>query len=295
MTETRAIPILTGLEQISQKYDVLLCDVWGVVHNGREVFPEAAAALGRFRAKGGVVILITNAPRPNAPIRTQVLKFGLPPEAFDAIVTSGDVTVSQIAERGGAAVHHIGPQRDLTLFEEAAALTGSTPRRVDLESADYVLCTGLFDDEKETPEDYEATLRRIAELRLPFICANPDLIVHRGEKLIWCAGALARRLAELGGEVLYCGKPHAPIYRLALSVGEQALGRSLDTRRVLAVGDGIRTDIAGACAQGFDALFVANGIHLSDIGDLNSDAHMLHALFEREELWPSAVIPILRP
>ncbi len=159
MTETRAIPILSGLEQISQKYDVLLCDVWGVVHNGREVFPEAAAALGRFRAKGGVVILITNAPRPNAPIRAQVLQFGLPSAAFDAIVTSGDVTVSLIAERGGAAVHHIGPQRDLTLFEEAAALTGSTPRLVDLESADYVLCTGLFDDEIETPDDYEATLR----------------------------------------------------------------------------------------------------------------------------------------
>jgi HAD superfamily hydrolase (TIGR01459 family) len=297
MPENRAnVPIIAGLGDISSRYDALLCDVWGVVHNGREVFPAASDALCAFRKQGGVVVLITNAPRPSAPILEQVLQLGLAPAAFDTIVTSGDVTISLIADRIGAAVHHIGPERDLTLFDAAAERAGAKARLVGLEAADYVLCTGLFEDDVETPEHYDATLRRIAERNIPFICANPDLVVHRGDKLIYCAGALAEPLKALGGQVIYCGKPHAPIYRTALSAAERALGRKLDTRRVLAVGDGMRTDIAGAYGQGLDALFVSGGIHLADVhGAEGQEAAALQALFERERVWPSAAIRALRP
>jgi HAD superfamily hydrolase (TIGR01459 family) len=297
MPENRAnIPIVAGLGEISSRYDALLCDIWGVVHNGREVFAAASDALRAFRKQGGAVVLITNAPRPNAPIREQVLSFGLAPDAFDAIVTSGDVTISLIADRIGAAVHHIGPERDLSLFEAAAERAGAKAKLVGLEAADYVLCTGLFDDDHETPDDYEATLRKIAERGAPFICANPDLVVHRGDTLIYCAGALAERLKAIGGQVIYCGKPHAPIYRAALSAAERALGERLDPRRVLAVGDGMRTDIAGAYGQGLDALFVSGGIHLADVhGSEEGEAAALQALFARERVWPTAAIRVLKP
>jgi HAD superfamily hydrolase (TIGR01459 family) len=297
MLETHApVPILAGLGEIASRYDVLLCDVWGVVHNGREAFPDASAALSAFRRRGGVVTLLTNAPRPNAPIREQVLKLGLAADAFDTIVTSGDVAIAAVAERIAAPVHHIGAERDLPLFEVASARAGAPARLVDLESADYVLCTGLFDDDVETPADYEATLRRIAERGLPFLCANPDLVVHRGEKLVYCAGALAERLKALGGHTVYFGKPHAPIYAAALAASEQALGRPLDPRRVLAVGDGMRTDIAGARARGLDALFVSRGIHTGDVHEAEIDEPAaLQALFARENVWPTAAIQTLRP
>ena len=297
MLETHApVPILAGLGEIASRYDVLLCDVWGVVHNGREAFPDASAALSAFRRRGGVVTLLTNAPRPNAPIREQVLKLGLAADAFDTIVTSGDVAIAAVAERIAAPVHHIGAERDLPLFEVASARAGAPVRLVDLESADYVLCTGLFDDDVETPADYEATLRRIAERGLPFLCANPDLVVHRGEKLVYCAGALAERLKVLGGQTVYFGKPHAPIYAAALAASEQALGRPLDPRRVLAVGDGMRTDIAGARARGLDALFVSRGIHTGDVHEAEIDEPAaLQALFARENVWPTAAIQTLRP
>ncbi len=272
MPEIRShIPVVAGLGELSAGYDVLLCDVWGVVHNGREAFPSASDALRAFRNKGGFVVLLTNAPRPNAPIREQVLSLGLALDAFDAIVTSGDVTISLIADRIQMCVHHIGAERDLTLFKAASLRAGATVKLTDLERADYVVCTGLFDDNVETPDDYETVLRRVAERGLPFICANPDLIVHRGDKLVYCAGALAERLKALSGAVIYCGKPHAPIYREALGVAERALGRKFDRRRVLAIGDGMRTDIAGAVAQGLDTLFVSGGIHVDDIHGVDRD------------------------
>lgn len=290
------VPWIAGLGDVADRYDVLLCDIWGVIHNGREAFLEASDALRAFRNSGGVVVLITNAPRPNAPIREQVLKFGLSADAFDTIVTSGDVTIALVAERIQQAVHHIGPERDLTLFEEAAARSGVSAKLVDLDAADYVLCTGLFDDDVETPSDYEATLRRIAERGLTFICANPDLIVHRGEKLVYCAGSLAERLNSLAGEVVYCGKPHPPIYDLALAAAGQAVGGRLDPRRVLAIGDGMRTDIAGARARGLDALFVSAGIHAGDIHRATGDeTAALQDLFARDQVWPTAAIRALRP
>jgi HAD superfamily hydrolase (TIGR01459 family) len=251
--------------------------------------------LSAYRARGGVVVLITNAPRPRAPIREQVLKFGLSADAFDEIVTSGDVSIALIAERIHQRVHHIGPERDLSLFAAAGELARAPVKLVGPEEADYVLCTGLFDDDVETPADYDARLGRIVERKIPFLCANPDLVVHRGERLIYCAGALAEKLRELGGEPIYCGKPHAPIYRVAIETAEAIRGRKVDPRRILAVGDGMRTDIAGAIGQGLDAMFVSGGIHLDEVHGSGDEAEALRMLFDSANLWPVAAIKALEP
>jgi HAD superfamily hydrolase (TIGR01459 family) len=219
---------------------------------------------------------------------------GVAAEAFDAVVTSGDVTLSLIAERIAEKVFHLGPQRDHALFDAAAKMAGGAPKLVSLEEADYAVCTGLFDDTTETPADYESTLQEIRVRKMPFICANPDVIVHRGDKVAYCAGALAKRLGEIGGEPIYCGKPHAPIYRVALSIAERAREKPIEKRRVLAVGDGMRTDIAGAAAQGFDTLFVTSGIHVADVHSDYDEAAALAWLFRREKLWPSATVKTLR-
>ena len=288
---------ITGLGEIADRYDAVLCDVWGVVHNGRESFRPASDALVAFRRRGGVVVLLTNAPRPNPPIRAQVLSLGVAPDAFDAVVTSGDVTVALIQDRIDLRVHHIGPRRDLSLFDVAAEVAGKPPKLTTLEEADYVLCTGLFHDDVETPADYEDRLQAMAARGLTFVCANPDIVVHRGTTVIWCAGALARRYVELGGAVIYAGKPHAPIYGAALGVAEAALGRRLDPSRVLAIGDGMRTDIAGAIGQGLDALFISAGIHLDEVhgGGGRAEAARLEELFAREKLTPFASARLLTP
>jgi HAD superfamily hydrolase (TIGR01459 family) len=286
-----------GLSEISSRYDAILCDIWGVVHNGVASFAEASKALVAFRAQGGAVVLISNAPRPSEPIRRQVLRLGVPPEAFDAIVTSGDVTMRLIDERAGARVLHIGPERDLSLFD-AAAGPRERPKLVSLSEAEYTVCTGLRHDETETPEDYEPELRALAGRGLMMVCANPDIVIHRGDDLIYCAGALARRYEELGGSVIYAGKPHRPIYDRALAQAGKARGGPVEKPRVLAIGDGMKTDIVGAARAGLDALFVTGGIHRSlhkATLDQPADPAELQRLYDESEAWPVAAIPMLRP
>jgi HAD superfamily hydrolase (TIGR01459 family) len=298
ISQPRKVLGVAGLGEIADRYDAILCDVWGVVHDGRRSFRPASEALVAFRRNGGAVVLITNAPRPSRPIREQILALGVPAEAFDAVVTSGDVTVAMIAERVGQPVHHIGPRRDLSLFEAVEARTGARPELTTSEDAAYVLCTGLFHDDVETPRDYEDRLRAIAARGLLFVCANPDLVIHRGSTtLVYCAGALARRYEELGGPTIYAGKPYSPIYQAALAAAEAALGRPLDPARTLAVGDGMRTDIAGAAAQGLDALFISAGIHRDEVHGWSgrAEAEGLEALFARENLWPYAAARSLAP
>jgi HAD superfamily hydrolase (TIGR01459 family) len=287
---------ISGLSEISGRYDAVLCDIWGVVHNGVASFPPAAEALSSFRAQGGAVVLITNAPRPSPPVQRQVLKLGVPPKAFDAVVTSGDVTIELMERERGDRVLHIGPERDLSLFDAAAA-AGVRPRRVALEEAQYALCTGLRRDETERPQDYEPELRAMAARAMPMICANPDLVIHRGDDLIYCAGALARRYEELGGKVVYAGKPHAPIYERALMLAERARGARIEKRRVLAIGDGMTTDIAGAARAGLDALFVTGGVHRSLHGETPetpADPVELQRLCDEHGLFPVAAIASLR-
>ncbi len=295
--QTQAVRQIARLAEISDDYDVLLCDIWGVVHNGVAAFPSASEALVAYRRRGGTVVLITNAPRPSAPVRRQLLKLGVAPDAFDDIATSGDVTIALIAEKIDQPVLHIGPSRDLSLFEAAGEAAGRQPRRVRLEAARYAVCTGLRDDVAETLDDYETELRALAARGVPMICANPDLVIHRGETLIYCAGALAARFEALGGEVVYAGKPHLPIYRRALALAQKARGALVDDRRVLAVGDGMNTDIAGAARAGLDALLVTRGIHRSALHgeslETVADPHKLQRLFEEFSLWPKAAIAAL--
>jgi len=286
-----------GLSELSGRYDAILCDIWGVLHNGVASFAEASAALAAFRAQGGAVVLISNAPRPSEPVRRQVLRLGVPPEAFDAVVTSGDVTIGLIEQRAGARVLHIGPGRDLSLFD-AAAEARERPKLVSLSEAEYAVCTGLRNDETETPDDYEAELQAMAARGLMMVCANPDIVIHRGDDLIYCAGALARRYEELGGAVVYAGKPHAPIYDRALMQAERARGGPIEKPRVLAIGDGMKTDIIGAARAGLDALFVTGGIHRSlhkATPDSPADPAELQRLYDESEAWPVAAIPLLRP
>ena len=295
--EDETVRQISGLSEISGRYDAVLCDIWGVLHNGVASFPPAAEALSSFRAQGGAVVLITNAPRPSPPVQRQVLKLGVPPEAFDAVVSSGDVTIGLMERERGDRVLHIGPERDLSLFDAAAA-AGVRPRRVALEEAQYALCTGLRRDETESPEDYESELRAMAARAMPMICANPDIVIHRGDSLIYCAGALARRYEELGGKVIYAGKPHAPIYERALMLAERAHGAPIGKRRVLAIGDGMTTDIAGAARAGLDALFVTGGIHRSLHGETPgapADPVELLRLCDEHGMFPVAAIPSLRP
>ena len=227
-----------------------------------------------------------------------MLKLGVPPEAFDSVVTSGDVTIGLMERQVSDRVLHIGPERDLSLFDAAMEATGAQPKLVSLEDAQYALCTGLRNDETETPDDYEPELQAMAVCGMAMICANPDIVIHRGDTLVYCAGALARRYEELGGSVIYAGKPHAPIYDRALVLVEQVRGASVDKRRVLAIGDGMKTDILGATRAGLDALFVAGGIHRSLHGEdpaSPADPTELQRLCDESAVWPAAAIPLLRP
>jgi HAD superfamily hydrolase (TIGR01459 family) len=251
---------VSGLSQIAPGYDVILCDVWGVVHNGMEHYPEAVAALARFRDAGGTVVLITNAPRPASGIERMLRRLEVPQNSHDAIVSSGDVTVSLMLERGDKAVHHVGPPRDNSLFREVAERSGRPDPRVPFEAADYVVCTGLLDDVNDRLEDYDPVLRRMLARQMEFICANPDIVVHSRERLIYCAGAIAERYAAMGGQVIQAGKPYPEIYRRAIAAAATARGDSSKTR-VLAIGDGLATDLKGAIDSEIDMLFVSSGIH----------------------------------
>ena len=243
------------LESLSSDYDILLCDIWGVVHNGEAAFGQSCAALAEWRAKKGPVILISNSPRPSPGVVEQMDDLGVPRAAWSDIVTSGDVTRVLLAARRAAPVFAIGPERDEPLYDGLGLVFAP------LEDAGFICCTGLIDDEVETPEDYRAMLNTAAARGLEMICANPDIVVQRGDRMIPCGGALARLYDELGGRTVMAGKPHPPIYERCLGVAQELTGRLVDRARVLAIGDGVATDIAGANGQGLDVLFIGGGIH----------------------------------
>ncbi len=266
-------------------YDVLLSDVWGVVHNGHAAFEESCDALHQFRRQGGTVVLITNAPRPGEDVIRQIARFGVPRETFDSIVSSGDVTRNVIVDHPGEAVFHLGPERDRPIFKDLNV------RFTAVEDADYVVCSGLFDDTTETPDDYRAMLQDMRARDLFMVCGNPDVVVERGHELVYCAGALADLYAELGGRVVYAGKPHRPIYDLALARAAEARGKPAEKQRVMAIGDSIRTDLTGAITLGIDFLFVTAGIHAEEFGDRdNPDLTLLGERFTAIGQFPTAVM-----
>lgn len=256
---------IRSLTDITPNYDVILCDVWGVLHNGISPFLDAATALAKARADGASVVLITNSPRPNDSVAIQLDGIGVPREAWDRIVTSGDVTRGLIRQ-GPPNVFLLGPDRDLPLLEGTEAFP------VREQDADAIVCTGFYDDETETPEDYRDLLTGFAERNIPMICANPDLIVERGERLIPCAGAVAAFYETLGGETRIAGKPHRPIYKEALRQAAE-LRQTIDPARILAIGDGMPTDVRGALNQGLDLLYISAGIHARDYmtGDITDE------------------------
>ena len=294
MTNSSQPRIALGLSEFADRYDVVLCDIWGVVHNGQARYRAACDALQRFRAGGGTVILITNAPRPSPPILDQLQSLSVPRDVFDEMVTSGDVTLSYIAERPGQPIYHIGPERDFTLFEISEQQTGVKPQLVTLDEAAYVVITGLSDDRNETPDDYADQLATMRARQLDLVCANPDLVVHVGKELIYCAGAVAQAYEARGGRVLQAGKPFAPIYERALSFARKIRGTSVPRERILAIGDAMRTDIAGAVDFGVDALFVTRGIHRDELHDgAGIDLVAYRQFLEDNPRHPMAAIPEL--
>src|SRR6202012_3844975 len=249
-----ALRFAERLRDLVGDVDVLLSDIWGVVHNGLVAFPEACEALQNFRTQGGTVILITNAPRPADSVQRQLRKLGVADDTYDAIVSSGDLTRHYVADHPGRKVFWLGPERDSSIYR------GLDLKLSPLAQADYIVCTGLLDDETESAEDYRPMMQQALARKLTLICANPDIVVERGDRLIYCAGAIAELYRELGGEVIFYGKPHRPIYERAIQLAAERRGRATPLDRVLAIGDSVRTDLAGAHGFGIDCLFVTRGI-----------------------------------
>jgi HAD superfamily hydrolase (TIGR01459 family) len=279
-----APPFTTHFSTLASAYDVVLCDVWGVVHNSLVAFADACTALTRFRRQGGIVVLITNAPRPAEVVMTLLDELEVPRAAYDAIVSSGDVTRAIIAARAGQSAFHVGPARDVPIFD------GLDTPLAPVGSADYVVCSGLFDDTTESPQDYEALIATMRERGLTMVCANPDIVVERGDKLVYCAGAIADLYAAAGGNVLYAGKPYRPIYEQGLEIARSLRGRETAPARLLAIGDSVRTDLGGAAAFGIDCLFVTGGIHAEELGGRDQpNAAALADIFAEAGLVPKAV------
>jgi HAD superfamily hydrolase (TIGR01459 family) len=276
--------LLDRFSTVAPRYDVVLCDIWGVVHDGIAAHAQACDALMRYRAGGGTVILITNAPRPSPWVIHQLDRLGVPVDAYDDVMTSGDLAREVVASRGGGAVFHIGPQRDIPIFD------GLDVRLTPVEAADYVVCSGLFDDTIETPDDYRGLMATMRGRGLFMVCANPDLVVERGDERVYCAGAIADLYGTMGGGVLYAGKPHRPIYDAALAKAAGTRGAAASPGRMLAIGDSLRTDMTGAQALGIDGLFVSGGIHALELGQGESPPHeALGAMFAAAGVTPRSV------
>ena len=262
-------PIIKNAAELLARYDVLFCDIWGVVHNGQTAYVEGCAALGRFREGGGTVVLVSNAPRTPNIVADILAEKHVPEQSWDAIVSSGGIAVHYAVEHDLIHVHHIGPDRDLDIFE------GGKLQRVAVDAAQAILCTGLVRDREETGEDYRAQLEEPIRRGLPLICANPDLVVDVGDVQLPCAGAIAVVYEDMGGTVYWAGKPHATAYEAALIHAETLRGSAVPRSRILAIGDAVRTDIAGAVGFGLDALFIGQGIHRAEVapgGDIDHDA-----------------------
>src|SRR5262245_12602344 len=277
------IPILSSIAELAFACDAWIVDIWGVMHNGAHAFAAAGAACRQFRRRGGIVLLLSNAPRPFRAVVQQMNALGVDPEAYDGGVTSGDATRGLIEAWCGRPLLHIGPDRDKGLFE------GMPLRFTEPAAAEALVCSGLWDDVNETATDYAALFDQLAGRRVPMICANPDLVVGRGDKLVYCAGALAAAYAAKGGAVIYAGKPYLPIYERTFAAIEQIAGEAVARERILAIGDGIDTDLLGAHRVGLRSVFIASAVHLP--GGL--DAHALEALFTSRPYRPIAALPAL--
>lgn len=268
-------PILAHAAELLSAYDVMFCDVWGVLHDGYRAFEAACDALLKFRARGGTVILVSNAPVPAERVAAMLDARAVPRDAYDGIVASGEIALRHIAEKGYRRIYCIGPgERD------AATFSRLTAERVCIEDADAILCTGLNDDRCETADDYRPVLERARARNLPFVCANPDLVVDVGGTQFLCAGAIADLYERMDGQVFWAGKPHANAYEAAHAHAEKLRGAPVPLDRIIAIGDSLRTDLKGAEAFGIAAIFVASGIHRDEtMGSKVLSAEKLARLF----------------
>jgi HAD superfamily hydrolase (TIGR01459 family) len=290
--------ILSSFAEVSANYSLALVDLWGCVHNGLEIYPAAERALQAFRQGGGVVILVTNSPSPKAGVQAQLNAMGLAPDAYDGIATSGDATqAAMLMGAAGRRLWHLGPEKDKAFFTNLPDWAASQPpiERVSFDEAEGIICTGLFDDETETPEDYRGRFLSAKARGLKLLCANPDIVVDLGETRLYCAGALAELYSQMGGESFYFGKPHPPIYDLARRIAAQT-GLKISEDRTIAIGDGIRTDVQGGIAEGVDTLFITGGLAAADCGpDVeNPDPQRLQDFIAREDRHPTFAIGRLR-
>ncbi len=274
------IPIVQGIASLSAQRKVWFCDVWGVLHDGAVAFPSALDACRAFRREGGEVALISNSPRPSADVLTHLSSLGVRQDCFDTLVTSGDVTRTFVAAYGTRPVFHIGPERDKAFFD------GLEVRFAPATAAAVCVCTGFFDEDREVPEDYDELLAQFAARSVPMICANPDLYVERGNRLLPCAGLIAGRYAALGQTVIQAGKPHAPIYEAAFA----KLKARPEKTDILAIGDGADTDIEGAAAQGIDSIYIASRVFMTGADSRVLDPGHLEALFSARSFRPLAAM-----
>ncbi|MFM7084464.1 MAG: TIGR01459 family HAD-type hydrolase [Hyphomicrobium sp.] len=288
-TSSSQIPIVASLKSLINKRSALLVDIWGVMHNGVRPFLAAAEACACFRNSGGTVLLLSNSPRPTPSVLRQLEAVGVPSSAFDSVLTSGDTALLLIEKsaKRGQKLAHIGPERDLGLF------SGIHEKLVPLKAAHTVVCSGLFDDETEGPENYTEMLSELASRRVPMICANPDIMVERGGRIIYCAGAVAKAYEAHGGVVDYVGKPYLPIYKLAFErLAKLRNIKEIPSSEVLAIGDGVGTDIEGAHVAGIDAVFIASGLHADARRGL--DRELLEKLFSKSPNRPIAAMQELK-
>ncbi len=287
--------IVESLSEISSSYDALFVDLWGCVHNGVKALPDAVAALQAYRRQGGKVILVTNSPRPRAGVEKQLVHFEVPEDAWDALATSGDSARSAMFQGAvGQDVWFIGQPGEEKFFEPLSLLEHPLPiRRVALEDAAGIVCTGPADPMAD-PEAMRPDFERAIARGLKFLCANPDIVVDRGDTREWCAGALAALYAQMGGESLYFGKPHGPIYDLARR-RLAALGTKVPDARILAIGDGVLTDIKGAGDEKIDSLFISGGLAASETKTtFQPHPDSLKAYLEKENSIPTFTIGHLR-
>ena len=278
-----ASPILSSIASLAETSEAWIVDIWGVMHNGARAHPAAGEACKRFRARGGIVVLLSNAPRPFSAVVPHMTSLGVDPDAYDTGVTSGDATREMIADWQRRPLLHIGPERDRGLFE-GYDIEFATP-----ETAEVIVCSGLRDDLTETPADYSDLFAGLLTRNVPMICANPDIMVEKGERLLYCAGALAADYEAKGGKVTYAGKPHTPIYDRTLREIARLKGRPVAKENILCIGDGVETDLKGAHNAGFRSVFIASPIFLPD----GLSAPALTKLFANRPFAPIAALPAL--
>ena len=291
---------INNFSEISADYDAMFCDLWGCLHNGKKSFKPALAMLKKFKRNGGIVILITNAPRPEFSVKSQIEQMGITTDCYDEIVTSGDAAQESLFSGDfGTNIFHIGPHRDLSFFQLQPSQNNysSSINLVNFEDAESIVCTGLFNEMKESPADYQELLSKSKIRDLKLLCVNPDLSVDFGDKRLWCAGSIAKAYTDSGGKSVYFGKPHKPIYEIAFKK-LKALNQQIEKDRIICIGDGISTDILGGNTNGMDTLFVCSGLARFELKIFNDsspiDSKTLNHYFKLHRITPTSTIGHLR-